>query len=649
MKKFTILLMMSIFLLFSTNFASANTPINDDITGHYFEDYMREAIDLGILKGTPEGLYQPDKDVTRSEFAALIVRTLEKMQSLPTATQTPLTFSDVKVEDWFYNEVQTATSLGIINGYPDGTFGPLKAITRQEMAIMIERTLIAQGIETIEAKIPFTDLADTHPMFVTSIKKVFGLKIMNGNSDTTFNPLGITSRGQASAVLMRLYHLDPDSIIVDAETQYKVARLSNDGTLTVESEFASFDEAKSNITHGQVIVHKDKIVYMDQGYAYTNSYSIVYEDADLNKERTYLASSTEVHYLDATDKSVKIKYGMHEGYISKDLVTLVPSAQVTNTSYYYVQNGYLYHRIYDPVKKAFSATLEISYAPDVFVPGEKYYNFGTNEYYDSMGNAIEMPLYFVNLPLHLPSNYTAEELDRYLAEKYPATAANPTSPLVGLGASFVKVAEEYNVNALYLMAHAIHESAWGTSKIAKDKFNLYGYQAYDSDPYGSAKTYTSFEESIIDAAKKVTGEYIINGGKYYNGAVLGNKSYGMNVKYASDPLWGEKIAAHMFRADSYLGSKDFNKYKLGITNVKDLRVRDYYSAISSNTLFTMSKPYTPFALVEGTDTSLTKDENGAQWFHIYTDNPQYEQGYIFGYGQLLGSHQEYVKLFTKTY
>jgi len=635
--------------MFSTNLASANNPISDDITNHYFEDYMREAIDLGILKGVSEGVYKPDGDVTRSEFAALIVRTLEKMQALPTATQAPLTFKDVKEGAWYYKEVQTATSLGIINGYPDGTFGPLKAITRQEMSIMIERTLTAQGIEAVEANIPFTDLKNTHPMFVSSIKKVFGLKIMNGNSATTFNPLGITSRGQASAVLMRLYHLDPDSIIVDAEKQYKIARISSDGTMTVESEYTSFDEAKNNITHGQVIVHKDKVVYMDQGYAYTTAYSIVYDDANLSKERTYLSSATEVYYLDATDKAVKIKYGMHEGYISKDLVTLVPTAQVTNTSYYFVENGLLKHKIYNPVKKSYTATLEITYAPDVFVAGQKYYNFGTNEYYDSMGNAIEAPLYFANLPLHLPTNYTAEELDRYLNEKYPATEAYPTSPLAGLGATFIKVAEEYNVNALYLLAHAIHESAWGTSKIAQEKFNLFGYNAYDSDPYGSAKTYASFEESIIDAAKKVTTEYIIYNGKYFNGAVLGNKSYGMNVKYASDPLWGEKIAAHMFRADNFLGKKDFNQYKLGITTVKDLRVRDYYSAVNSNTLFTIPKAYTPFALVETTDTSLTKDENGAQWFHIHTDNPSNRQGYIFGYGQLLGSHHEYVKLFNKTY
>lgn len=648
MKKFANLLIVTIFLFLSINIAYANETmvLADDVTNHYFEKEMREAIDLGILKGVEEGIYLPDGNVSRSEFAALIVRTLEKRNSLPLATNQPPSFSDVTTEDWFYEEVNLAASLGIINGYPDGTFAPTHSITRQEMAIMIERTLIALNIETVEAAIPFVDLTKTHPMFVQSIKVVYGLKLMNGVSDKVFSPLGVTSRGQAAAVLMRLYHLNPDDVTVEPEKQYKVSVVASDGSMKEEAAYATFDEAKQHLQNNQVIIFQDKIVYMKEGYAFTNGYSIIYEDANLLKSRTYVSGSTEVEYLDATEKAVKVKYGLYEGYIAKSVVTLVPWAQVKDRSYYFVQNGYLYHKIYDPVNKKYIATVEMTYAPSNMVANEKYYSDGTYTFRDTKGNVMEVPIYFSNLPLHLPTNYTAEELDKYLQDKFPYVG---TSPLVGLGETFVKVANDYNLNALYLMAHAIHESAWGTSKIAKDKFNLYGFQAYDEDAYGSAKMYANFEESIIDAAKKVTTEYIINGGKYYYGAVLGNKSYGMNVKYASDPLWGEKIAAHMFRADNYLGKKDYNQYQLAFTLVNDLRVRDYYSAVNSQTLFTMTKAYAPVALVKDTDLSTTKDENGAQWFHIYTDHPTYRQGYVFGYGPLLGGTKEYVKLFTTTY
>lgn len=648
MKKFINLLLVTTFLFFSINIAQANETVisTDDITNHYFENEMREAIEIGILKGIEEGIYLPDGNVSRSEFAALIVRTLEKRNSLPQAVNEPPTFSDVKESDWFYGEVNLAASLGIITGYPDGTFAPTHSITRQEMAIMIERTLIALNIETIEAAIPFVDLKTTHPMFVQSIKVVYGLKLMNGISDKVFSPLGVTSRGQAAAVLMRLYHLNPDEIEVEPDKPYKVSVVGSDGSLTEEKAYATFEEAKQNIKENQVIIHNDKVVYMKYGYAYTTAYSIIYDDANLKTGRTYVSGSTELQYLDATETAVKVKYGLYEGYIAKKTVNLVPWAQVKDRSYYYVQNGYLYHKVYDPVNKKYIATVEMTYAPSNMVVGEKYFSDGAYSFTDWKGNKIEAPIYFSNLPLHLPTNYTAEELDKYLEKGFPYAG---TSPLAGLGATFIKVANEYNLNALYLMAHAIHESAWGTSTIAKDKFNLYGFQAYDEDPYGSAKKYASYEESIIDAAKKVSTEYVINGGKYYYGAVLGNKSYGMNVKYASDPLWGEKIAAHMYKADKYLGKKDYNQYQLAFALVKDLRVRDGYSTINTQTLFKMTNKFVPIALVKETNMSTTIDENGAQWFHIYTDHPAYRQGYVFGYGSLLGVQTEYVKLFKQTY
>ena len=130
------------------------------------------------------------------------------------------------------------------------------------------------------------------------------------------------------------------------------------------------------------------------------------------------------------------------------------------------------------------------------------------------------------------------------------------SPLAGLGSYFKEMEATYEVNALYLMAHAIHESAWGTSGIAQTKYNLYGINATDTDPEGNADTYASFEDSIKRAAEFVTSAYLSPTNWRYNGSFLGNKGAGMNVKYASDPYWGEKIAGHMYRADKYLVGLD---------------------------------------------------------------------------------------------
>ena len=121
------------------------------------------------------------------------------------------------------------------------------------------------------------------------------------------------------------------------------------------------------------------------------------------------------------------------------------------------------------------------------------------------------------------------------------------SPLNGHGQDFIDAQNQYGVNAQYLMAHAIHETGWGTSKIMHDKHNLFGYHAYDSDPYGSASYFPSIKDSIVFEAYIVRKNYLTPGGAYYNGPNLD----GMNVRYATDPDWAEKISNIMLRMRPY--------------------------------------------------------------------------------------------------
>ncbi len=109
--------------------------------------------------------------------------------------------------------------------------------------------------------------------------------------------------------------------------------------------------------------------------------------------------------------------------------------------------------------------------------------------------------------------------------------------LSGLGSRFVEAEMAYRgPNALIMAAHAALESAWGTSRLAREKKNLFGIGAYDRDP-GRAVTFSSFEECIFWYASFVTREYLHPQGKFYVRPTLG----GMNRHWATDPQWGEKI------------------------------------------------------------------------------------------------------------
>lgn len=139
------------------------------------------------------------------------------------------------------------------------------------------------------------------------------------------------------------------------------------------------------------------------------------------------------------------------------------------------------------------------------------------------------PVFTEDTDLTLPSGENAQALNRFLA----GTA------LAGLGASYMAAEKTYGVSALYLVAHSIEESAWGTSALAQQKHNLFGFNANDSNPFGDATSFPSFDACIQYVAHFVKVSYLTPGGAFYHGPTL----RGMNVDYASDPYWASKIAA----------------------------------------------------------------------------------------------------------
>ena len=117
---------------------------------------------------------------------------------------------------------------------------------------------------------------------------------------------------------------------------------------------------------------------------------------------------------------------------------------------------------------------------------------------------------------------------------------------------FYKAEQKYKVNGIFLASIGIHESAWGTSKIANDKNNLFGFTAYDSDPYNSATSFDNYESAINKVAEALSTKYLhVAGtkisddltatGTYFNGTTA--KS--VNVRYASDTGWADKVFNYM--------------------------------------------------------------------------------------------------------
>lgn len=115
------------------------------------------------------------------------------------------------------------------------------------------------------------------------------------------------------------------------------------------------------------------------------------------------------------------------------------------------------------------------------------------------------------------------------------------STMTGTGQMFVNVEKKTGVNAVFLAALALHESGGGTSRIYKDKNNLYGFGAYDGTPYQSAYTFDTPEEGTLYVADFMRREYLSRDGRWYSGETLKD----VGKRYATCEDWSELVASHM--------------------------------------------------------------------------------------------------------
>ena len=117
---------------------------------------------------------------------------------------------------------------------------------------------------------------------------------------------------------------------------------------------------------------------------------------------------------------------------------------------------------------------------------------------------------------------------------------------------FYKAEQKYKINGIFIASIGIHESAWGTSKIASDKNNLFGFTAYDSDPYNSATTFDNYENAINKVAEILSTKYLHESGTKISDDITASGTYfngttakAVNTRYASDTGWADKVFSYM--------------------------------------------------------------------------------------------------------
>ncbi|MBH5317524.1 S-layer homology domain-containing protein [Paenibacillus sp. GSMTC-2017] len=175
-----------------------------DITGHWAETAIKQAVDKGIVTGYANGTFKPNHAVTRAEFTVMLMNTLQlKGAGTGVLAEEELTFTDAsQIGTWAKSAVTQAVQAGYINGYADGTFRPDAVITRAEMAKMVANAL---GL-TLDANVT-TDFADDKDIPAWAKGAVAAVKksgYLEGKGSNKFVPYGNTTRAEAVSIFVKM-------------------------------------------------------------------------------------------------------------------------------------------------------------------------------------------------------------------------------------------------------------------------------------------------------------------------------------------------------------------------------------------------------------------------------------------------------------
>lgn len=174
--------------------APVEVPALTDIKGHWAEASIQSLVKAGVIDGYQDGSFRPEAAVTRAEFLSMIVRAFHLTGTGSAG------FADT-VSHWAKEAIATASTLGIVDGYEDGTFGPDDNITREQMAVILAR---AAHLAPANSGLEYKDSGDVSAWAQGPLVAVTAKGVLNGYEDGTLKPKAFSTRAEASVIIIRI-------------------------------------------------------------------------------------------------------------------------------------------------------------------------------------------------------------------------------------------------------------------------------------------------------------------------------------------------------------------------------------------------------------------------------------------------------------
>lgn len=439
---------------------------------------------------------------------------------------------------------------------------------------------------------------------------------------------------------------------------YEVAGFHSDGVIDPVKCFNNFEEAHQfmvnngardlailNKVNGTVKILDANVGIMDLSVN-PETLTYFYTNKESNSSYTYMDTGSLYGGVDGAQIETawsnthgwmsKVKIGNFTGWIKDSTYEIVPITWVKSISSYTVTDSEIRHNYVSKIQNEYygSAGSTIGPKPPMLNPG-KYYSYDGHYFYTNIetmikdykagnyNNAVNKNNvyynYYMYLSNHTKTAYSSINIDEYIRNNlgykkdvYGKYAEDGTSRLYGQGTFFYYAQEKYGVNAILALSLSRNETANGRSYLAVNKNNGFGLNAVDSNPINDADWYASFPSSILGYTSKwVTYGYAHPRDWRYFGPQFGDKWIGMNVKYASDTYWSEKMASNYYYLDKSLGLQDYNYYQLGVVTGPTVAYKDPNT--SSKQIYTYPEKEDGVVIVG----EVT--QNNEKWYKVVSD------------------------------
>ncbi len=207
LKKSFLCVVVSLLLVLSIGGLAFAQPT--DIKGHWAETQITQWVNNGLANGFPDGTFKPNAEITRAQFVTLVNNAFGFNEIGETS------FTDVKSTDWFASEVAKAS---YISGYEDGSFKPNNKISRQEAAVIIAK--IMKLAPSSSGADRFTDKASIPQWSKGAVGAVVAKGFMSGYPDQSFGPVKAISRAEAVSSLDRAMKSTMKTVTYDEAGTY---------------------------------------------------------------------------------------------------------------------------------------------------------------------------------------------------------------------------------------------------------------------------------------------------------------------------------------------------------------------------------------------------------------------------------------------